>query len=118
MVLPTKFLDLTSKLVPKSNANPGGYQFPLSLTYGERGLLGLAFHPDYNRRDLNNQPLPDFGKFYVFYSAPAPVTRGNPTAPATNAGADQLPDDDFGVSSLGGRPECRRSQFGTDRPDF
>ncbi len=32
----------------------------LSATYDERGLLGLAFHPNYESN----------GKFYVFYSAP------------------------------------------------
>lgn len=42
------FLDISSKLVP---LRPG---------YDERGLLGLAFHPDFK----NN------GKFYIFYTAP------------------------------------------------
>jgi len=44
----TPFMDVTSKLV---TLNPG---------YDERGLLGLAFHPDYK----NN------GRFYVYYTAP------------------------------------------------
>ena len=69
MVLPVPFLDLTGKLVPKA---PTTYLFPLSTTYDERGLLGLAFHPNFNKTDINNLPLPGFGKFYVFYSAPAP----------------------------------------------
>lgn len=42
------FLDLRDKIVP---LNPG---------YDERGLLGLAFHPDY----ANN------GRFFVYYSGP------------------------------------------------
>ena len=42
------FLDLTSKLVT------------LNPQYDERGLLGLAFHPNYRSN----------GKFYVYYSAP------------------------------------------------
>jgi glucose/arabinose dehydrogenase len=46
--LTTPFLDLTGKLV---TLNPG---------FDERGLLGLAFHPDYE----------DNGKFYVYYSSP------------------------------------------------
>ena len=46
--LPTPFLDVTSKMVP------------LNAGYDERGLLGLAFHPDYK----NN------GKFYVYYTLP------------------------------------------------
>lgn len=42
------FLDISEKIVE------------LDPTYDERGLLGLAFHPDYQ----NN------GRFYVYYSAP------------------------------------------------
>ena len=54
ILLPTPFLDISSKLV---TINP---------SYDERGLLGLAFHPDYN------VPLaPGQGRFYVYYSAPA-----------------------------------------------
>jgi len=44
----TPFLDLRSKLV---QLNPG---------FDERGLLGLAFHPDYDKN----------GRFFVYYSAP------------------------------------------------
>jgi glucose/arabinose dehydrogenase len=46
--LPDPFIDITSKMVT------------LSPDYDERGLLGLAFHPDFK----NN------GKFYLFYTAP------------------------------------------------
>jgi glucose/arabinose dehydrogenase len=46
--LPTPFLDISSKLV---TLNPG---------YDERGLLSLAFHPNFKSN----------GKFYVFYTAP------------------------------------------------
>ena len=46
--LPNPFIDVTSKMVT------------LSPFYDERGLLGLAFHPDFK----NN------GKFYLFYTAP------------------------------------------------
>lgn len=54
--LSTPFIDVSSKMV---SLNPG---------YDERGLLGLAFHPDYMAN----------GKFYLYYSAPpAP---GGPTA--------------------------------------
>jgi glucose/arabinose dehydrogenase len=69
MVLPTLFLDIKSKLIPRA---PTTYKQPFSNSYDERGLLGLAFHPNYNKKDINNQPLPGFGKFYVFYSAPSP----------------------------------------------
>jgi glucose/arabinose dehydrogenase len=46
--LPVPFLDITSKIVPLS---PG---------YDERGLLGLAFHPDFKKN----------GRFFVYYTAP------------------------------------------------
>ena len=36
------------------------------VTGGERGLLGLAFHPDFALSDATGE-----GKFYVYYSAPA-----------------------------------------------
>jgi len=45
---PTPFLDLSSKLVK------------LNPTYDERGLLGLAFHPEYKTN----------GRFYVYYQLP------------------------------------------------
>jgi glucose/arabinose dehydrogenase len=47
-LLPEPFLDLTSRIVP------------LKTDYDERGVLGLAFHPDY----ANN------GRFFVYYSIP------------------------------------------------
>ncbi|HEU4722235.1 MAG TPA: PQQ-dependent sugar dehydrogenase [Gemmatimonadaceae bacterium] len=47
-VMPKPFLDISSKITP---LRPG---------YDERGLLGLAFHPDYQRN----------GRFFVFYTAP------------------------------------------------
>ena len=45
---PQPFLDLTSKMIP------------LSPNYDERGLLGLAFHPDYKSN----------GRFFVYYQLP------------------------------------------------
>ncbi|MBI1827390.1 MAG: PQQ-dependent sugar dehydrogenase [Planctomycetes bacterium] len=55
-VLPTPFLDISSRIIP------------LGSFYDERGLLGLAFHPNY----LNN------GKFYVRYSHPRASTGTEP----------------------------------------
>lgn len=52
-LLPAPFLDVSRDLV---NINPG---------YDERGLLGMAFHPEFRTNH----------KFYVYYSAPA-VKRG------------------------------------------
>jgi glucose/arabinose dehydrogenase len=54
-LLATPFLDVRSKLVT------------LQTNFDERGLLGLAFHPEYATN----------GKFYVFYSAP--LRPGAPT---------------------------------------
>lgn len=75
MLLPQAFLDLSSKIVPFA---PTSYLFPMSTTYDERGLLGLAFHPGYS------DPLSaGYRRFYVFYSAPSPNARSNPVLPAT-----------------------------------
>ena len=59
MLVPTPFLNISSKLV---NERAG---------FDERGLIGLAFHPNYatNRR------------FYVFYSAPSPSAPGTASDP-------------------------------------
>ncbi|MDF1862489.1 MAG: PQQ-dependent sugar dehydrogenase [Verrucomicrobiales bacterium] len=53
MLLPTPFLNL----IPKA--------FPQTTGYSERGLLGLAFHPDYG-----TPASPGEGRFYVYFSAP------------------------------------------------
>jgi len=55
-LLPEPFLDIRSKIVPLSQT-----------TVDERGLLGLAFHPQYATN----------GRFFVYYSAPL-----RPGAPA------------------------------------
>src|ERR1017187_4440271 len=54
--LPNPFIDITNKMVT------------LSPSYDERGLLGLAFHPDFKTN----------GKFYLFYTAPP---RAGPPVP-------------------------------------
>jgi len=64
MLLPTPFLDLSSELVT------------LSPNYDERGLLSVAFHPDFA-----NLGKPGYHKFYVFYSAPSPNAPGTTTNP-------------------------------------
>jgi glucose/arabinose dehydrogenase len=48
VLLPTPFLDVRARMVP------------LMPDFDERGLLGLAFHPNYRRN----------GRFFVYYSAP------------------------------------------------
>jgi glucose/arabinose dehydrogenase len=49
-LLPSPFLDISDRLVR------------LDTEYDERGLLGLAFHPDFAAN----------GRFFVYYSTPAP----------------------------------------------
>jgi len=61
VLLPTPFLDLTSKIVE------------LNSFFDERGLLGLAFHPNYA---IN-------GRFFVRYSAPR---AGDPAEPCNQPG--------------------------------
>ena len=62
-VLGTPLIDLEPKLVPE---RPG---------FDERGLLGLAFHPNFGVPETPNND-----KFYVYYSAPSldPGTEENP----------------------------------------
>jgi glucose/arabinose dehydrogenase/plastocyanin len=59
ILLPTPFLDITGKTVSLNSA------------FDERGLLGLAFHPDYA----------DNGRFFVRYSAPR---AGDPSEPCND----------------------------------
>jgi glucose/arabinose dehydrogenase len=58
----TTFLDIRSRIVPLGIEGPG--------TFDERGLLGLAFHPQYARNGL----------FYTYTSEPV---SGAPTFPST-----------------------------------
>lgn len=62
-IQPVPFLDLSAKLVTERAG------------FDERGLLGLAFHPDYASDGATGE-----GRFYVFYSAPSPDAPG----PAAN----------------------------------
>jgi glucose/arabinose dehydrogenase len=64
MLLPTPFMDLGAKLVTER------------ASYDERGLIGLAFHPDYE-----NAMSPGHRRFYVFYNAPSPNAPGNAANP-------------------------------------
>jgi glucose/arabinose dehydrogenase len=52
-ILPTPYLDVSSRLVP------------LMPEYDERGLLGFAFHPDFN-----NASAPGYHKVYTYTSEP------------------------------------------------
>ncbi len=61
------FLDIESRLVPERAG------------FDERGLLGLAFHPDYGQEDSAG-----FGRFYVYYSASDPSSPGTTTEPVNH----------------------------------
>ena len=61
---PQAFLDLSALLVPERP------------NFDERGLLGLAFHPDFE-----NAAQPGHRRFYVFYSAPSPNAPGTAADP-------------------------------------
>ncbi len=63
-VAATPFLDLGTKLVTQRN------------NFDERGLLGLAFHPDYAASGAAGE-----GKFYVYYSGPSPNAPGTASEP-------------------------------------
>ncbi len=99
-VLPTPFLDLSSKLVP------------LQSGYDERGLLGLAFHPDYSRPGTSGA-----GKFYVFYSAPspnAPGTTANPVNCRTTIAEFRVSGSNPNVAD----PTSERIVLSFDKPQF
>ncbi len=70
MLLPTPLLDLTS--------NGLNVIYPASTGYSERGLLGLAFHPDFATPSATGE-----GKFYVYYSANSQSNQ-NPSTPENN----------------------------------
>jgi glucose/arabinose dehydrogenase len=72
----TLFLDVTALIGPLGVCGPN--------TFDERGLLGLAFHPDFNKPGR-----PGFGKFYTYTSE---QTVGAPTFPTSPTGT--FPDHD------------------------
>ncbi len=63
VVSETPFLDLEPLLTPPRTNTSG------QPAFDERGLLGLAFHPDYGKAGTSGE-----GRFYVYYSAPTSVT--------------------------------------------
>jgi len=60
VLLPTPFLDIKSDIIEL-----GFFGSMDENDFDERGLLGLAFHPNYN-----NSGQPGFGKLYTFSSEP------------------------------------------------
>ena len=85
-LLPTPFLDNRNR------------QITNFADFDERGLLGLAFHPDFQ----NN------GKFYIAYSGI--IVRRRPRQ-GVLVGPHQHR---FRVHGFGGRSKCRRSKLGAD----
>jgi glucose/arabinose dehydrogenase len=69
VLLPGNALDLQSRVQPP--LNPGNAN-------DERGLLGLAFHPDYD-----DETSPGYRKLYTYTSEPIPAGT-SPTYPAPN----------------------------------
>ena len=64
ITLPVPFLDMSADIVPLPVFAFGFPPGPFN-SYDERGLLGLAFHPDYA-----NPGTPGFGKLYTLSSQP------------------------------------------------
>ena len=73
--LATPFIDISGRMVT------------LSSSYDERGLLGMAFHPDFKTN----------GKFYLFYTAPPRCGHTGPGTPRIRLGQS---DQDIRVQSL------------------
>lgn len=88
---PEPFLDVRDRIV---DLRPG---------FDERGLLGLAFHPDY----------PVNGRFFVYYSAP--LREGAPAGYNTTSTISE-----FGVSADPNRadPAAERILLQIDKPQF
>ncbi len=67
MLLPTPFLDIQSQVLIHAT---------IPTNYSERGLLGMAFHPDFT-----HSSAPGYRKFYLYYSTTSNLPAG--TDPVT-----------------------------------
>jgi glucose/arabinose dehydrogenase len=97
-LLATPFLDLSARLVAST---------------GERGLLGLAFHPGYN-----DPSSPGFGKFYTYSSEPV-TGAADFTVPKTTAFDHQSVVAEWQVSAGNPNladPASRREVLRVDEP--
>ncbi|MCA9213031.1 MAG: PQQ-dependent sugar dehydrogenase, partial [Planctomycetales bacterium] len=98
---PTPFLDISGNLVPERDG------------FDERGLLGLAFHPNFG-----NATVPGNDKFYVYYSAPQP--NGDPDDPV-NPVNHQSVVAEYSVSGPGlnvANPNSQRILMTFNEPQF
>ena len=87
--LPSPFLDLSDRLVR------------LDTEYDERGLLGLAFHPDFAAN----------GRFFVYYSTPPPAD-----APEPVDHTDRLSEFRVGLDADAADPESERVVLEFEQP--
>lgn len=100
----TVFLDVTSRLVPLGVFGPG--------TFDERGLLGLAFHPNYATNGL----------VYTFTTEPVSVTADFTTVSPGTANSQsvvaewQVPSPSNPLSVV--NPDSRRELLRIDKPQF
>jgi glucose/arabinose dehydrogenase len=100
-VVDTPFLDIESRLVPERQG------------FDERGLLGLAFHPNFGQAGTTGAD-----RFYVYYSAPQP--NGNPDDPV-NPVDHQSIIAEYAVTALGSNvadPNSERILLAFDEPQF
>jgi glucose/arabinose dehydrogenase len=100
-VLATPFLDIGANLVTE---RPG---------FDERGLLGLAFHPNFGQMGQTGAD-----KFYVYYSAPQP--NGDPDDPVNPVNHQSIVAE-YSVPSIGSNvadPTSERILMTFDEPQF
>ena len=100
-LMPTPFLNIEPRLVPE---RPG---------FDERGLLGLAFHPNFGKVGALGAD-----KFYVYYSAPQP--NGDPDDPV-NPVNHQTVIAEYSVTGPGSNvanPNSERVLLTFDQPQF
>ena len=100
-LLPTPLLDISTRLVPERP------------NFDERGLLGLAFHPNFGQVGQLGAD-----KFYVYYSAPQP--NGDPTDPVNPVDHQSIVAE-YAVTSLGANtadPASERILMSFDQPQF
>jgi glucose/arabinose dehydrogenase len=100
-LLAAPLIDLGSKLVPERAG------------FDERGLLGLAFHPDFGVAGARGAD-----KFYVFYTAPQP--NGNPTDPVNPVNSQSVIAE-YSVHGIGSNTadlSSERILLAFDKPQF
>ncbi|MFL6528235.1 MAG: PQQ-dependent sugar dehydrogenase [Chthoniobacterales bacterium] len=111
-VAATPFLDVSARLVQFDSAHPDAIPGP---HYDERGLLGIAFHPDFA-----DSSKPGFRKLYTFTNEPVSGT-ADFTVPMTGAFDNQVVIAEWKVSASNPDvvdPATRREILRIDHPQF